>query len=46
MSLTLKARQNRQSALQAVRARQNSIFASNFGASRRADATANTVAGA
>ena len=46
MSLTLKARQNRQSALQAVRARQNSIFASTFGASRRADTSSITVAGA
>lgn len=36
MSFVIKARQNRQTALQSVRARQNHIFAASFGAARRA----------
>lgn len=36
MSLIFKARQNRKTALQAVRTRQNDIFAAGFGLARRA----------
>jgi hypothetical protein len=35
MTLAEKARQNRSSALTAVRARQNNIFAAEFGKTRR-----------